>query len=158
MLSAFSFFLLYKLDSYVKNEYISTVASQLSNITKLAFKTNSNIMYNAPSHNILLYDVLKGQQGYKDFWLYRSDVISNEKGLKKTNLKDTIERKVNLTKSNESSIAKIDGIGKYQIRVSTPIIASNFCLECHSGLQNVHLACRCPSQRQWLTQSRLFPP
>lgn len=140
MLSAFSFFLLYKLDSYVKNEYISTIASQLSNMTKFAFKTNSNIMYDAPSHNILVYDVLKGQQGYKDFWLYRSDAISNEKRLKKTNLKDAVERKVNLTKSNESSITKIDGIGKYQIRVSTPIIASNFCLECHSELKDGDIA------------------
>lgn len=140
ILSAFSFFLLYKLDSYVKNQYINALSSQLSSTIRFAFKPSSNIMYNAPSHDIFVYDILRSQAGFKDLWYYRSDAISDGLGRKRDSLRDLIERKVNLTKSIESSIAKIDGTNQYQIRVSAPIIASDTCLECHSGLKVGDLA------------------
>ena len=135
ILSAFSCFLLYKLDGYIKNQTTEAIASQLSSITKLVFKSNTNIMYNAPSHNISAYDIIKSQNGYKDFWHYRSDIISDGLGVKRSSLRDNIEKRVNVTKSSETSAINIDGTNQYQIRVSSPIIATDSCTKCHAGLK-----------------------
>ena len=134
LLGSFSYFLIYKIDIYVKNQAASMLSSELSSVANIVF-SNTNIMHNAPAHHTIAFDSLKTQSGFKDFWFSRSDVISDGLGKPRASLKDVIERKANLTKSNEASIAKIHNTNQNLFRISVPVIASQSCLSCHSGLK-----------------------
>ena len=112
LLGSFSYFLIYKIDIYVKNQAASMLSSELSSVANIVF-SNTNIMHNAPAHHTIAFDSLKTQSGFKDFWFSRSDVISDGLGKPRASLKDVIERKANLTKSNEASITKFHNTNQY---------------------------------------------
>lgn len=135
LLCVFSFVLLYKLDIYVKNQSINLIASQMSSIANFVF-TRANILHNASAHNMSAFDtIIENQVGFKETWFSRGDVVSDDLGIPRISPKDNIERKASVTKSSESLITRINDTNQYLIRVSTPVVASNACLSCHSGLK-----------------------
>ncbi|RAX55283.1 hypothetical protein CCY99_00865 [Helicobacter sp. 16-1353] len=134
ILSGFSFFLLYKLDSYVKNQAVSILSSQLSSITDFIFDT-THIVDNAPVHNLALLDTIKNQSNMKDLWISRNDKLSDELGKQKTSLRDVIERKTYVTRIEEHALTKIDNTNNQDARISVPINTNESCLTCHTGLK-----------------------
>lgn len=134
ILSGFSLFLLYKLDSYVKNQAVSILSSQLSSISSFTFNS-IQIKDGTPTHNMSAIDTIKSQANIKDLWISRNDALSDELRKPKTSLRDAVERKAYITKIRESALTKIGKTNDQDARISIPINTDQSCLTCHIGLK-----------------------
>ncbi len=134
ILLGFGAFLLYKLDLYVKNQAISILYSQVASASSTTFESSSILSYGI-AHNYSMLDTIKKQPSFKDMWISRNDILSKELSKANSSLKDVIERKVYITKQNESSLDKADDKNNHKARISVPILITNSCITCHKSLK-----------------------
>lgn len=146
-MGAFSFFLLYKVDSYVKQQALDSMASQLKNFTTFAFK-QGNITNSGPAHRDI-FDTLHSQTNIESIRMGISTELN--KDLKANNMKSSgesqkeeIERRSYNTRQIETDMTPIESptlnnafgmMSDSRGKVSVPIIANQYCTECHSTLK-----------------------
>lgn len=135
ILVGMSIFLLYKVDLYIKNRSVDLLASQLSSITKTAFDIASITGLGVTSHTYEIINTAKKQKELKDLWISRSDILSEDLNKSKSTLRDALERKVYVTKTQERDINKIEGSNDHTARISIPIIANDNCIVCHINVK-----------------------
>lgn len=136
-----SAFVLYKVDSYIKERTIEQLSTQMISTTKTAFDLASITGLGVDAHTYDVLNTIKDQSIVKDFWVSRSDSLSQDLKKPKKSLRDMVEKKVFLTKSQkEVEIKKIDGTNNDIARISVPIIATEKCSLCHASLKNGDVA------------------
>lgn len=132
-----SAFVLYKVDSYIKERTIEQLSTQMISTTKTAFDLASITGLGVDSHTYDILNTIKDQSIVKDFWVSRSDSLSQDLKKPKKSLRDMVEKKVFLTKSQkEVEIKKIDGTNNDIARISVPIIATEKCSLCHASIKS----------------------
>ena len=130
----FCWFLLYRVDGFVKNEALGVLSTQLRANGELSF-SKVGVEGERVVHDTSAIEALRKQPNLKDLWLSRSDELSQELSKPTTAIRDELERKVYLTKNTESSLTKIGSTNDQNARISVPILASQECVSCHSTLR-----------------------
>lgn len=126
-------FILYKVDSYNKEQDLEMLKTQIISTSNAAF----DVAYiTGEGVNAHIYDIInsiKSQPKVKDLWISRSDEFSAAIGRPKSTLRDQIERNVYISKNpSEVSLSEIKGsTNDHEARISIPIIASEKCTVCH---------------------------
>lgn len=126
-------FILYKVDSYNKEQDLEMLKTQIISTSNAAF----DVAYiTGEGVNAHIYDIInsiKSQPKVKDLWISRSDEFSAAIGRPKSTLRDQIERNVYISKNpSEVSLNKIEGsTNDHEARISIPIIANEKCTVCH---------------------------
>lgn len=133
---ACSAFVLYKVDSYVKDRTIEQLSTQMISTTETAFDLANITGLGINSHAYDILDTIKDQSMVNDFWITRSDDLSQDLKKPKQSLRDIVEKKVFITKSQkEVEIKKIDGTNNDIVRISVPIVATDKCSICHTSIK-----------------------
>lgn len=126
-------FILYKVDSYNKEQDLEMLKTQIISTSNAAF----DVAYiTGEGVNAHIYDIInsiKSQPKVKDLWISRSDEFSVAIGRPKSTLRDQIERNVYISKNpSEVSLNKIESsTNDHEARISIPIIANEKCTVCH---------------------------
>lgn len=126
-------FILYKVDSYNKEQDLEMLKTQIISTSNAAF----DVAYiTGEGVNAHIYDIInsiKSQPKVKDLWISRSDEFSAAIGRPKSTLRDQIERNVYISKNpSEVSLNKIESsTNDHEARISIPIIANEKCTVCH---------------------------
>lgn len=128
ILVGFSVFVLYKLDAYLKDNLVSSLATQVASNVKATY---NNVDANGVhDHDIL--NTIKDQQSFKQMWLsFDISSVSNPK----MTLRDAVEKKAYVTKDIETQLVNISATNDDKARISVPIIAQKECLACHENLK-----------------------
>lgn len=136
VMAAYSVFVLYKVDSYIKQRTLDQLSTQMISTTKTAFELASITGLGVDSHTYDILNTIKDQSIVKDFWISRSDDLSQSLKKPNSSLRDLVEKKVFITKSQrEIEIKRIEGTNNDIARISVPIIATDKCLLCHSNIK-----------------------
>lgn len=126
-------FILYKVDSYNKEQDLEMLKTQIISTSNAAF----DVAYiTGEGVNAHIYDIInsvKSQPKVKDLWISRSDEFSAAIGRPKSTLRDQVERNVYISKNpSEVSLTKIESsTNDHEARISIPIIANEKCTVCH---------------------------
>lgn len=136
ILSGTGYFLLYKVDSYLKQESLDLLSKQLENITKIAFDSATIAETGVNAHTYEILNVAKNEKGIKELWVSRSDELSLDTKKPLLKPRDEIEQNAYTTRKTETQIAKIQNTqNDHRARVSVPIIASDSCIMCHPSVR-----------------------
>lgn len=147
VLFGFSYFLLFRVDSYVKAQALSSMSSQIRSVAEYAF-AQGNITDSGPAHREIV-NMLKKQHNVSDVWVSKSDELVRDlaesmgRVRKRDTPRDEVERRTYATKTIESSLTPaansintlLGPIGDATGRVSAPIITTEYCIGCHPTLK-----------------------
>ena len=137
LLSIFGAFILYMCDIYIKKSDISAISAQLNNATIQTFETaNQSSSY---THNYSIIKSMEQQRLINSTWISSSKMLSNSFRKNKQALRDTIEKKVYVSKQQEirrelintNEILGFPVISDEKVRISSPVIIKQSCLNCH---------------------------
>lgn len=132
----YSIFVLYKVDAYIKQRTLDQLSTQMISTTKTAFELASITGLGVDSHTYDILNTIKDQSIVKDFWISRSDDLSQDLKKPNSSLRDLVEKKVFITKAQrEIEMRRIKGTNNDIARISIPIIATDKCSLCHANVK-----------------------